>query len=119
MPISSGTIGSARESMLVATSARISTRDFFKRSDEPSLKKTRVWSRSPEQATQCKQKAALAMHLAQINIGRVLGGPDDPRMKDFFANLARVNALAERMPGFVWRLKDATGVGAMGLLWPG
>jgi hypothetical protein len=59
------------------------------------------------------------MHLAQINIGRVLGGPDDPRMADFYSNLARVNELAERMPGFVWRLKDDTGVAAMALHWPG
>jgi len=58
-------------------------------------------------------------HLAQINIGRVLGGPDDPRMADFYSNLARVNALAERMPGFVWRLKDDTGIAAMALHWPG
>jgi len=58
-------------------------------------------------------------HLAQVNIGRVLGGPDDPRMVDFYNNLARVNALAERMPGFVWRLKDDTGDSAMGLHWPG
>ena len=59
------------------------------------------------------------MHLAQVNIGRVLGGPDDPRMSDFYSNLARVNALAERMPGFVWRLKDASGESAMALRWPG
>ena len=58
-------------------------------------------------------------HLAQINIGRVRGGPDDPRMRDFYANLARVNALAERMPGFVWRLKDETGESAIALRWPG
>jgi len=59
------------------------------------------------------------MHLAQVNIGRVHGGPDDPRMADFYNNLARVNALAERMPGFVWRLKDDTGIAAMALHWPG
>jgi hypothetical protein len=59
------------------------------------------------------------LHIAQINIGRVLGGPDDPRMEDFYANLARVNALADRMPGFVWRLKDDSGTGAMALHWPG
>jgi hypothetical protein len=59
------------------------------------------------------------MHLAQVNIGRVLGGPNDPRMADFYRNLARVNALAERMPGFVWRLKDAGGHSAMALHWPG
>jgi hypothetical protein len=58
-------------------------------------------------------------HLAQVNIGRVLGGPDDPRMADFYGNLAKVNALAERMPGFVWRLKDETGDSAIGLRWPG
>ncbi len=58
-------------------------------------------------------------HLAEVNIGRVLGGPDDPRMADFFDNLARINALAERMPGFVWRLKDETGDSAMALHWPG
>jgi len=59
------------------------------------------------------------MHLAQINIGRVLGGPGDPRMADFYNNLARINAMAERMPGFVWRLKDETGDSAMALHWPG
>lgn len=58
-------------------------------------------------------------HLAEVNIGRVLGGAGDPRMADFFDNLARINALAERMPGFVWRLKDETGDSAMALHWPG
>jgi uncharacterized protein DUF3291 len=58
-------------------------------------------------------------HLAQVNIGRVLGGPDDLRMADFYDNLARVNTLAERMPGFVWRLKDDSGTSAIGLHWPG
>jgi len=58
-------------------------------------------------------------HLEQVNIGRVLGGPDDPRMADFYSNLARVNALAERMPGFVWRLKNESGESAVGLTWPG
>ncbi len=46
----------------------------------------------------------MRQHLAEVNIGRVLGGPDDPRMADFFDNLARINTLAEHMPGFVWRL---------------
>jgi hypothetical protein len=48
-------------------------------------------------------------HLAQINIARFLHAEDDPRLAEFFANLDRVNAVAERMPGFVWRLKDDTG----------
>jgi hypothetical protein len=59
------------------------------------------------------------MQLAQVNIGRVLGGPDESRMVDFYSNLARINALAERMPGFVWRLKDDGGDSAMALHWPG
>ncbi len=47
----------------------------------------------------------MTKHLAQLNIGRLKGGKDDPRMADFYASLDRVNAVAERMPGFVWRLK--------------
>jgi hypothetical protein len=58
------------------------------------------------------------LQLAEINIGRVRGGSDDPRMADFYNNLARVNALAERMPGFVWRLKNESGESAVGLHWP-
>jgi hypothetical protein len=48
-------------------------------------------------------------HLAQLNIGRLRYETDDPRMADFMNNLARINALAERSPGFVWRYTDATG----------
>jgi hypothetical protein len=48
-------------------------------------------------------------HLAQINIGRLIAEQGDPRMDEFFANLDRINAIAERMPGFVWRLKSDSG----------
>lgn len=48
-------------------------------------------------------------HLAQLNIGRLLHPQDDPRIAEFMDNLDRVNAAAEAMPGFVWRLKDDTG----------
>jgi len=48
-------------------------------------------------------------HLAQLNIGRIRHEVDDPRMADFTNNLARVNALAERTPGFVWRYIDESG----------
>jgi catalase (peroxidase I) len=48
-------------------------------------------------------------HVAQLNIGRLRYETDDPRMADFMNNLARVNALAERSPGFVWRYTDASG----------
>jgi len=44
------------------------------------------------------------MQIAQLNIGRVRYPLDDPRMAEFMDNLDRINALAERSPGFVWRL---------------
>ncbi len=51
-------------------------------------------------------------HLAQVNIGRILGPIDSPVMQDFVANLDPINALAEASEGFVWRLtgdgNDAT-----------
>ena len=45
-------------------------------------------------------------HLAQINIARMLAPLDSDIMKDFVANLDRINALAEESNGFVWRLKE-------------
>lgn len=47
--------------------------------------------------------------LAQINVARLRFPEGDERVADFFASLDRVNAAAERMPGFVWRLKDESG----------
>jgi hypothetical protein len=47
-----------------------------------------------------------ATHIAQLNVGRLLYPPDDPRISQFMSNLDRVNAVAERSEGFVWRLKD-------------
>lgn len=49
------------------------------------------------------------MQLAQINVARLLHSLDDPRIADFVDNLERVNVLAERSAGFVWRVKDETG----------
>ena len=55
-----------------------------------------------------------AYHLAEINIGRLRAPVGDPMIADFVANLARINALAEASPGFVWRLtgegNDATDI---------
>ena len=45
-------------------------------------------------------------HLAQLNVGHIRYPTDDPRMAEFMNALDAVNALAERSPGFVWRLKD-------------
>lgn len=48
-------------------------------------------------------------HLAQFNIARIKHPIDDPRMKEFADNVARVNGLAEAIEGFVWRLQDSSG----------
>jgi Domain of unknown function (DUF3291) len=48
-------------------------------------------------------------HLAQLNVARARFALDDPRIAEFMNALDRVNALAERSPGFVWRLKDDSG----------
>jgi hypothetical protein len=50
-----------------------------------------------------------ARHLAQFNIARIRYPLDDPRMTEFVDNVARVNGLADKIPGFVWRLQDETG----------
>jgi Domain of unknown function (DUF3291) len=50
-----------------------------------------------------------AYNLAQLNIGIIKGAMDSPIMADFAANLARINALAEQTPGFVWRLQGEEG----------
>ena len=47
------------------------------------------------------------MHLAELNIGRLRAPVDRSLVKEFIDNLNRINALAERMPGFVWRLTGA------------
>ena len=47
--------------------------------------------------------------LAQLNIGIIKGPMDSPVMADFANNLERINALAERSAGFVWRLKTEEG----------
>lgn len=47
--------------------------------------------------------------LAQLNIGIIRAPMDSPVMADFANNLARINALAESSPGFVWRLQTDAG----------
>jgi hypothetical protein len=41
-------------------------------------------------------------NLAQLNIGRLIAEPDDPRVAEFMAAIDRVNAIGKRSPGFVW-----------------
>jgi hypothetical protein len=56
------------------------------------------------------------VNLAQVNIARSLAALDAPLMAEFVAALDRVNAIADRSPGFVWRLQtddgDATSIRA-------
>src|ERR1700736_9620 len=48
-------------------------------------------------------------HIAQVNIGRMKGSLEDPVMAGFVARLDELNALADRSPGFVWRLQTPEG----------
>ena len=47
--------------------------------------------------------------LAQVNVARAVAPLDDPRMREFVAALPEINGLADRSPGFVWRLEDDSG----------
>ena len=49
------------------------------------------------------------VHLAQVNIGRIKAPLESPEMAGFVTRLDEVNALADRSPGFVWRLQGAAG----------
>ncbi|BCJ73307.1 hypothetical protein CS0771_28510 [Catellatospora sp. IY07-71] len=44
------------------------------------------------------------MHLAQLNVGRLVAPADAPEVAEFMALLEPINALADAAPGFVWRL---------------
>ncbi|MGW2955222.1 DUF3291 domain-containing protein [Streptomyces eurythermus] len=54
-------------------------------------------------------------HLAQVNIGRIVAPLDSPELADFVALQPEINALADRSPGFVWRMVDADGADATGI----
>jgi hypothetical protein len=47
--------------------------------------------------------------LAQANIARMRGPLPDPVMEGFRSQLERINALADRSPGFVWRMQSEEG----------
>jgi heme-degrading monooxygenase HmoA len=49
------------------------------------------------------------LHLAQVNIGRIKAPLEDPAMVGFVSQLDEINALADRSPGFVWRLQTEAG----------
>jgi hypothetical protein len=48
-------------------------------------------------------------HIAQLNVARALAPPDSPVLAEFMAALDEINALADRNPGFVWRLQGDSG----------
>ncbi|GAP28017.1 hypothetical protein NSK11_contig00026-0013 [Nocardia seriolae] len=51
------------------------------------------------------------MHLAQLNIGRLVAAEGDPRVADFYAALDEINALAETSPassGAWWTVTPTT-----------
>ena len=45
-------------------------------------------------------------HLAQINLARAVDDLDQPAMAAFMEALAKVNGIAAKSPGYVWRLND-------------
>ena len=54
-------------------------------------------------------------HLAEVNIGRIVAPLGSPRLADFVAQLPEINAIADRAPGFVWRLVDDGGADSTAL----
>ena len=48
-------------------------------------------------------------NIAQVNIGRVKAPIEDPLMAGFTRRLDEINALADRSPGFIWRLQTSEG----------
>ncbi|GID55173.1 DUF3291 domain-containing protein [Actinoplanes couchii] len=45
-------------------------------------------------------------HLAQMNVATLIAPPGDPSVAEFTAGVDLMNELADRSPGFVWRLKE-------------
>ncbi|QYZ71032.1 DUF3291 domain-containing protein [Neotabrizicola shimadae] len=47
------------------------------------------------------------MHLAELNVGRLLAPTNDPRVAEFMAALDRVNGIGKRSKGFVWMMEGS------------
>ena len=54
-------------------------------------------------------KLPMPSHLAQLNVAKALAEMTDPVMHGFVSRLDEINALADRAPGFVWRLQTDEG----------
>jgi hypothetical protein len=59
------------------------------------------------------------VHLAQLNVGRLIDHPESPTVAEFIGAIPAINLLGESSPGFVWRLKDENGPGALEQRFPG
>jgi len=64
---------------------------------------TRVFATLPDPV------AEPAFHLAQLNLARLRAPLESPELAAFVAALDPVNALAEKSPGYVWRLQTEEG----------
>src|ERR671937_422180 len=65
---------------------------------------------TPHRSTvQKREQKVTRFHLAQANIGRLRAPVEDPIMEGFRSQLDPINALADRSPGFVWRLQTEDG----------
>ena len=49
----------------------------------------------------------MRLHLAELNIGRLVAPTDDPKVTEFMENLDRINGMGKRMPGFVWMMEGS------------
>ena len=47
------------------------------------------------------------MHLAQLNVGRLVADTDDPKVAEFMAALDTVNGIGKRSKGFVWMMEGS------------
>ena len=48
-------------------------------------------------------------HLAELNIGMAMDDLDAPTMAGFMDAFEKVNSIADRSPGLVWRLQNEAG----------
>lgn len=48
-----------------------------------------------------------ALHLAELNVGRLLAPTDDLRVAPFMKALDAVNGIGKRSPGFVWMMEGS------------
>lgn len=49
----------------------------------------------------------MGFHLAQANLSLLRHAPSAPQVAEYAAALERINGLADRAPGFVWRRRSA------------